>query len=130
MKRLQPPLVFSASVVRGAGRGRTIGSPTLNLELADIPDALEEGIFACFVTLGDAGSPLPAAVHYGPRPVFQDSKTFEAHILDSTIDRAPERVQVEVIAYLRDVRDFASKELLMEQIQADVVTTRGILSET
>ncbi len=130
MQRLSPPLVFSASVVRGAGRGRTIGSPTLNLQLEDIPSTLEEGIYACFVMLGEEGETLPAAIHYGPRPVFNDSQTFEAHILDRTIDHAPDRVQVRVVAYLREVRNYETQELLMEQIQADVAAARAILSDT
>ena len=69
-----------------------------------------------------------AAVHYGPRPVFQDTTSFEVHVVDGIPSRFPKYVEVEVIARLRGVRDFATVEGLMEQIALDIKEARSILN--
>ena len=119
------PLLFTAHVVSGRGRGRDIGAPTINLELGDVPPSLEEGIYACVVDIGGVGR--EAAMHFGPRPVFQDTKTCEVHVIDGAPVDVPPELLVEVIACLRDVRDFPSTEALMEQIAQDIADARAIL---
>ena len=70
---------------------------------------------------------LPAAIHYGPRPVFHDEDSFEVHVLDRVITSVPETVEVELIARLRDVQNFASAQELMAQIQIDIKQCRLVL---
>jgi FAD synthase len=114
--------------VRGAGRGRSLRAPTLNLDLRDVPAELAEGIYACTASWG--GGPAHfGALHYGPRPVFKDTVACEVHVLDQVIDKAPERVTVQVVERLRAVKDFPSKEDLMKQIQEDVRQVRDILGQ-
>ena len=112
-------------------RGRKLQIPTINLALEEIPSDLSEGIYACRVMLvhGDGSSegPLMAAVHYGPRPVFKDSKSFEVHVIDAVPTHFPKSVEVTVVKRLRDVRDFDSTEALLQQIDKDVEQARGIL---
>lgn len=66
------PTTFTAAVVSGAGRGRRIGTPTLNVDLANVPAGLADGIYACRATLDGADEALAAVLHLGPRPVFND----------------------------------------------------------
>lgn len=124
--RLQPPLRFSALTVRGDGRGRTIGYPTINLALDQIPETLAHGIYACRVVI--EGSGYVAAMHYGPRPVFDAGIAFEVYLIDASLERLPERVTVEVIARLRDIQNFADAKTLSEVIANDVADTRAILA--
>lgn len=119
------PLSFVARPVTGRGRGRVIGAPTINLDLADVPSQLREGIYACMVTLD--GEAMQAAMHYGPRPVFKDTVACEVHLLNRTVDAVPGTITVAVAAYLREVRDFPSTEALMTQIADDVSRARAIL---
>lgn len=105
-----------------------MGTPTLNLDLTSVPPSLKEGIYACLVQFEGHTAYYQAAVHYGPRPVFNDTAAFEIHVLDREIADAPSVVHLEMIAYLREVRDFATKELLIEQIHADVEQARAILA--
>lgn len=121
------PLSFSARVVSGAGRGKDLGAPTINLDLSQVPSSLEEGIYACMAVID--GKSLQAAMHYGPRPVFKDSLSCEVHLLDVTLEHAPETLEVEVVAYLREVRDFPTPEDLMTQIADDILKTRAILDD-
>ena len=117
---------FNARLVKGSGRGKLIGTPTLNMDLNDVPADVVEGIYAGWANVD--GIWHKAAIHYGPRPVFQDSTSFEAYLLDTIIDVAPERIEIALIERLRDVMDFPSKDDLLTQIKADVEQTRAILS--
>ena len=67
-------------------------------------------------------------MHYGPRPVFQDSSSCEVHLLDETIVKAPKEVTVEVVHRIRNVRDFPSVVALMREIEEDITAARGILA--
>ncbi len=79
---------------------------------------------------GTTEGPLLAAVHYGPRPVFKDSQSFEVHVIDTVPKQFPKSVEVTVVKRLRDVMDFPSAEALVEQIGRDVEEARGILRVT
>lgn len=112
--------LFTARIVKGSGKGGAQGIPTVNLDLADVPADLEEGIYAARVTI--ERETFDAAVHYGPRPVHGLGRSFEAHLLTKSEIRnpKPERVSVELLKRLRDVRDFENKKELKEQIERDI----------
>lgn len=118
---------FVAHVIIGSGRGKGMGTPTLNLDLHDIPDDLKEGIYACKAIIDD--QTYNAAMHYGPRPVHKDSPSCEVHLLDETINDAPETITVEIVEYVRPVRDFPSEAALIAQIGNDIQRARGILEQ-
>ncbi len=113
-------------VVRGDGRGRTIGIPTANLE------ALNEirpraGVYAARVRTPE-GMARPAVVNIGRRPTYDgDTFTFEAHLLDFTGDLYGSHLRVAFVERLRDERKFADSEALVAQIQADIARARPIL---
>lgn len=119
-----PSISFTAHVVRGAGRGRTIGSPTLNLSLPDVPCSLRNGIYACTVSWNRHA--FPAAMHFGPRPVFNDSATCEVHVIGRAVRRSPLRIRVEVLKRLRSIRNFKTVTLLRKQIARDVKNARDL----
>lgn len=102
-----------------------MGTPTLNLELHDIPDDLKEGIYACTVIIDN--QIYNAAMHYGPRPVHQDTPSCEVHLLDETISDTPGMITVNIVEYLRPVLDFPSEAALIAQIGDDIAKARGIL---
>lgn len=120
-------LIFTgAKVIKGAGRGKGLGIPTINIDLAAVPADLAHGIYACRITL--AGTTYKGAMHYGPRPVFKDSEAFEVHIIDETIDSVPETADIEIVGFIRDIADFPSPEALVERIGKDIEEARGMLS--
>ncbi len=119
-------MITGAKVVSGAGRGRTIGIPTLNVELGSAPKNLEHGVFACHITFD--GKKHAGAMHFGPRPVFKDTDSLEVHVLDATIAVRPERVNIAVIAKIRDITNFAGIDALKQAIAADISAVRAILS--
>ncbi len=124
---LHPPvMISSARVVSGAGRGKRLGIPTLNIEMASAPKELKYGIYACTVSFD--GNTYKGAMHFGSRPVFRDTDSLEVHVIDERIEKTPESVDIEVIAFLRPVRNYANTEELKAAIDQDISAARGILS--
>ncbi len=123
---LAPPIVLKqANVITGRSRGRRIGIPTINLELANLPKELKLGIYACWIMIND--KKYRGAMHYGLRPVFKDTETLEVHILDETIMDEPKTVDLEIVGFIRDVEDFPSPEALVERIRRDIEEARLML---
>jgi riboflavin kinase/FMN adenylyltransferase len=118
---------FRGKVESGAGRGRGLGFPTINLPLMPGQD-IGHGIYAVRV-LHD-GRRYDAAGYVGARPTFGASvPVLEAYLLDFEGDLYGEEVEVEFIAKLRDDASFASAGDLAAQMVADCDAARAILVE-
>jgi riboflavin kinase/FMN adenylyltransferase len=118
-------------VVRGEGRGRTLGFPTANLDLLNqtLP---ARGVYAAWCRLldGEVGGRWPAVVNLGHRPTFGGrDATVEVHLLEQQRDLYGRLVRVEFAAFLRDERPFAGPQALVEQIGRDVERARALLDE-
>lgn len=118
---------FIARVITGSGRGKTLGTPTLNVDLADVPTDMKEGIYACWAKL--PGGWMKGALHYGPRPVFKDTPSCEVYLLDIHIEEAPHSMTIAPVGYIRPVEDFPSPEALMERIAEDVTSAHAMLDK-
>ena len=111
----------------GAGRGKGLGFPTLNLELAPGQDP-RHGIYAMRVAID--GRSYPAAGYIGSRPTFGGSDSvLEAYLLDFTGDLYGKEVEAELIAFLRPDQTFATPEALSVQMRADCEAARAILAK-
>lgn len=107
---------FTGKVVKGDGRGRKLGFPTLNLDVSLI---LEDGVY---IARADG---LAGVMHVGRLPTFSiDEKRVEIHVLDFDGDWYGREVAVEVFDKIRDVENFDSAEGLLRAIKADVRMTR------
>ncbi len=125
------PYAIRGNVVRGAGRGRTIGIPTINLEPPDPRKLLPpDGVYAVRVRLG-AGSTeqYGGMMNQGPRPTFGDqARTLEVHLFDFDGELYGETVDVEWVRRLRDVQAFPSREALVAQLERDRQAARATLN--
>ena len=111
---------FIGKIVHGAGRGKTLHAPTLNV--AAVPD-LAFGVYAVRASIEQ--KKYSAVMHWGPRPTFrEDQPMVEVHLLDFEGDLYGETVEVEVGPFLREVRVFASPDELQAQIQEDIRRAR------
>ncbi|HEV2749782.1 MAG TPA: bifunctional riboflavin kinase/FAD synthetase [Gemmatimonadales bacterium] len=123
-------------VERGAGRGRTIGVPTINLTSPDPRKLLPpDGVYAVRVTLpGKAeGGREPAAyggmMNQGARPTFGvHVRGLEIHLFDFSGDLYGATVTVEWVGRLRDTQTFPSRQALVDQIERDAVAARSLLN--
>ena len=124
------PYSAAGTVVPGAGRGRTLGFNTLNLG-APPPRKLfpPEGVYA--VRAHTARGTYGGMLNLGPRPTFGESATtLEAHLFDAHGDFYGERVRVEFIARLRDVRKFPGGEALVAQLRRDEEMARIVIGRS
>jgi riboflavin kinase/FMN adenylyltransferase len=113
------PYTVSGQVVRGEGRGRTIGVPTINLGAVHPQKLLPpDGVYAARVewATGQAGGML----NQGPRPTFGEMRrTLEVHLFGVEADLYGQWVRVEWVERLRDVQRFASAGQLQDQLERD-----------
>ncbi len=121
------PFTVEGEVVRGIGRGRTIGIPTANLEISH-----EQAIPARGVYAGRAEferQPQPAVVNIGLRPTFDGTGalTVEAHLLDFSGDLYGRSMRLSFTDRLRDEQKFDGIEALVGQIHRDIEHARVLL---
>lgn len=110
----------------GAGRGKGLGFPTLNLKLASGQD-VRHGIYAMRIDHG--AKRYHTAGYVGARPTFGESEpVLEAYLLDFTGDLYGEEIEPEFIAFLRPDQTFATPEALSEQMRKDCEQARAILA--
>ena len=150
---------FIVHPIRGAGRGKGLGYPTINVRLEDVPDEIEEGVYAGWITIDNQQPTVnnqqlivdsrqrsvsranpakrdervdcrrfPAAIHYGPRPFFDDTVAFEVHLIDYSPTPVPDSFTLKLVKRLRSVRHFSTVQSLKEQIAMDIDQTRDILN--
>jgi riboflavin kinase/FMN adenylyltransferase len=122
------PYGLLGRVEPGAGRGRTIGVPTINLAAPDPRKLLPpDGVYAVRVYWRGAGH--GGMMNQGPRPTFGVmAPGLEIHLFDFAGDLYGETVKVEWVRRLRDVRTFASREALVEQLGHDARAARESLN--
>jgi riboflavin kinase/FMN adenylyltransferase len=121
-------------VVRGAGRGRTIGVPTVNLEPPDPRKLLPpDGVYAVWVTIENRetgnGKRFGGMMNQGPRPTFgEQARALEIHLFDFDGELYGETVVVEWVRRLREVQAFPSREALVAQLERDRQAARATLN--
>jgi riboflavin kinase/FMN adenylyltransferase len=113
------PYSVSGRVVPGAGRGRTIGIPTINLGAVPARKLMPpDGVYAAWVEW--RGGRVGGMLNQGARPTFGEaSRTVEVHLFDFAGDLYGEWVKVEWVSRLRDTQRFASADQLMAQLALD-----------
>jgi riboflavin kinase/FMN adenylyltransferase len=114
-------------VGEGAGRGKGLGFPTLNLKLAPGQD-VRHGIYAMRVDHG--GRRHHAAGYVGLRPTFGESEpVLETYLLDFAGDLYGQVVEAEFVAFLRPDQTFATPAALAEKMRYDCDQARAVLAE-
>jgi riboflavin kinase/FMN adenylyltransferase len=124
-------------VVVGDKRGRELGFPTANLDVAPYTAVPADGIYAGWLSAAGgvpgaaSGRPqrLPAAISIGTNPTFDGTeRRLEAHALDHTdLELYGEYVAVDFAERLRETLKFDSVGALVEQMHVDVRRTRALV---
>jgi riboflavin kinase/FMN adenylyltransferase len=110
---------IQGKIVSGAGRGRTMKIPTLNLEPENelIPNG---GVYITRIAL-DGGSLRDAVTNIGTRPTFNEtSQTIETFVLNAPVPEEVSEARLAFLYRLRDEKKFDSPEELRAQIAIDV----------
>ena len=119
---------YRGLVIKGDGRGRTIGFPTCNLSVEPKLD-LPFGVYATWATLAD-GKKLRGATNIGVRPTFEGAKgvQIETHLLDFWGDLYGQQVELQFVDKVRDEKKFGSIDELKSQIAFDIERIRQVLT--
>jgi riboflavin kinase/FMN adenylyltransferase len=113
-------------VTPGAGRGRTMGFPTANLEVSARLLLPAEGVYAGRAWV--RGRSHVAAVNVGTNPTFgREPLHVEAFLLDFDRDIRGEPISIEFWHRLRDELRFGSPDELARQMRDDVERTRALV---
>ena len=119
------PYLVSGTVLRGAGRGRTLGFPTANLR-PDRPLILAPGVYAARAVWDDTRA--DAVVNVGYRPTFgEDQYWVEAYVFDFSGDLYDRTLTIEFVHRIRAEMKFAGIESLKRQVSADMEAARRLL---
>ncbi len=135
---LERPVALIGRVGTGAGRGRTIGIPTANLDAENelIPGI---GVYAGHarvleVQTADANSKStpekrqrwPAVINIGRAPTFMRDRDVkvEAHLLGYSGDLVGRELELTFVDRLRPERRFGSADELIAQIHRDIEQAR------
>jgi riboflavin kinase/FMN adenylyltransferase len=117
-------------VEHGDKRGRAIGFPTANIELAEYlhPAA---GVYAVMAGIDRGGATewLPGVANFGKRPTFDDQDVLlEVHLFDFHGDLYGRHLRVGLVEYLRPERKFSGLQSLKTQIEEDCQAARQLLA--
>jgi len=119
------PYLVHGRVLRGAGRGRTLGFPTANLR-PDRPLVLAPGVYAARASW-DAER-AGAVVNVGYRPTFGEQQYWiETYVFDFSGDLYDRDFRVEFLHRIRAEMKFANVEALKRQVALDMDAARRAL---
>ncbi len=123
------PYAIEGPVVRGFGRGRKIGFPTLNIATSDelLP---APGVYVCSVWDDPRHPALPAVTNVGTSPTFGPGKLrVEAHLIGASGDWVDRPVALAFWERLRPEQVFGNVKALIAQIGRDVERARAWFAE-
>lgn len=127
---------LSGTVVHGDARGRTIGFPTANVEVAKTLCQPGDGVYAgWYVRSGRDGQPervYAAAINIGRRPTFYVDapvSLIEAHVIGETdLDLYGEIAQLHFVDRLRGEAKFSGIDELKAQLMRDIEDAKKVLA--
>ena len=111
---------FEANVIRGAGRGKSLGFPTANF----IPEEKNQlipasGVYCIRGRIN--GKSLYGMCNLGVRPTFDETDfVMEVHFIDEKLDDLyGKKITVEFLERIRDEQKFSHSQELIKQLHKD-----------
>ena len=117
---------ISGRVAGGRKLGRELGVPTANLPVRE-RRAIRYGVYAARAS-GAGATGMAAAVSLGTRPtVAGEDCLLEVHLLDFDGDVYGQRLDVQLLKFLRPEERFSGLEALKQQMREDIRQVRAWL---
>lgn len=122
------PYTIPGRVVKGVQRGRSLGFRTANLRIDPQRALPKKGVYAAWAVLH--GERRECVVNVGTRPTFEDQDLqIEAHLLDYEGDLYGKELGIEFVQRLREEKQFADTDALIDQVHRDISAAREILAQ-
>jgi len=123
------PFSIRGVVVSGEGRGKKLGFPTINVQTTSLlPE--KKGVYCCLLHLDQ--EVFSGVMNIGINPTFSslDRKIkVEVHLIESCPKNLKDKeVQVDILSYLRDEKQFDSINSLKGKISSDVAKAKTYFS--
>ncbi len=108
-------------VVKGEGRGKALGFPTINLKVEDSILLPMDGVYIARVR--KKNQYFQAVVNIGQTPTFFPNclKKIEVHLIGRNEQWRDKECEVEMVEYIRPEYKFSDSQALIHQINKDVV---------
>ncbi len=120
------PYRLSGTVVVGKRLGHTIGFPTANVQMEQFKFLPKGGVYVASARLSD-GRIYRSVVNIGTQPTTPGTHNLavEAYLLDFHEDIYGQHLALDLLAFLRPEKKFASIEDLVRQIGMDADTAKN-----
>lgn len=118
------PFFVQSEVIHGIQLGRTLGIPTINMELPAEKLLPPKGVYVTRLMID--GNFCTGVTNVGQKPTVNNTNkvSVETHILDYEGDLYGHTLCVSFLAYLRPEQKFASVEELKAQMERDIAAAR------
>lgn len=114
------PYSVTGTVIRGDGRGKSLGYPTANIVLSSpVKLVPQDGIYVGMVRRGSSVS--YGLISIGTRPTFVENgeRSIEVYLIDFEGDLYGESIEIRFLKRLREERKFPTAEELIQQMNDD-----------
>ncbi len=125
---------YSSIVIKGDGRGRSIGIPTANFSLSSPSTSLNEKLVLPFGVYATKtyfdGKEYISVTNIGVRPTFTHTNDsppvlVETYLIDQSINLYGSSIEVKFLRHIRDEMKFDSITSLKERISQDIQEARA-----
>ncbi|MBQ6816626.1 MAG: bifunctional riboflavin kinase/FAD synthetase [Clostridia bacterium] len=116
---LRLPFGFTAKVIKGDKRGRTIGIPTINQNYPENLINVKRGVYKSKVLINE--KEYFGVTNIGLRPTFATKKiTAETHILNFNGNVYGQNVTIQLLEFIREEQKFSTINELKNKIENDI----------
>ncbi len=126
-EKLGRPYTLKGSIIHGKALGRTIDTPTLNVDVPSQKQLPRFGVYATTALID--GKTYKSVTNIGLKPtVGTDSPTVETYLLDASGDFYSKEAKITLVDFIRPEERFSSLDELKSAISKDINTAREILA--
>lgn len=128
-KLIGVPYALSGTVMHGRKIGRSIGFPTVNIEVSD--DKLIPPFGVYFTEVSSGGKHYNAVTNIGTKPTVADSQKAycETNIFNFDKDIYGQKITVKLLKFVRAEKKFSDVSKLKKQISADIIAGKEFFNE-
>ncbi|MEO0271113.1 MAG: riboflavin kinase [candidate division WOR-3 bacterium] len=110
---------INGTKIKGSGRGKKLGFPTINLKISELKIKPKEGVY--IVETEIKNKTHQGLLYYGSRPTFNEKeKVFEVYLFNFNGEFKKKNLKVKFHKFIRNDMKFDSVEELKKQIEKDI----------
>lgn len=120
---------YDGKVAPGNQIGRTMGIPTINIPVNEVPNLPTYGVYAATVVMKDSGKVYEGVANLGVKPTIDNVKGtnpvgIEVNLFDFDGDLYDIDIRVDLHQFIREEMKFSNLEELKLQIERDIQTAK------